>query len=102
MPKIEKTRLEYQNAAASQYASSIAFQEKEPMVAAARMALWNNANGSAKEHILSNSERANAQMDKCDLQRWKRTAIPRAFGSASDPDDGLLWGGSQVMRCTLR
>lgn len=39
MPKIEKTRLEYQKADASQYASSIALQEKEPMVAAARMAL---------------------------------------------------------------
>ena len=39
MPRIDRRRLEYQNAEASQYASVTAFQEKEPMVAAARMAL---------------------------------------------------------------
>lgn len=39
MPRMERMRLEYQNAEASQYASTIALQEKEPMVAAARMAL---------------------------------------------------------------
>lgn len=38
-PSIESIRLEYQKAEASQYASSTALQEKEPMVAAARMAL---------------------------------------------------------------
>ena len=38
---MEKMRLEYQKAEASQYASWMALQEKEPMVAAARMALWN-------------------------------------------------------------
>lgn len=40
MPRIDRIRLEYQNAEASQYASTMALQEKEPMVAAARMALW--------------------------------------------------------------
>ena len=39
IPRMERIRLEYQNAEASQYASTIALQENEPMVAAARIAL---------------------------------------------------------------
>ena len=38
IPIIEKTRLEYQKADASQYASAIGLQEKDPNVAAARIA----------------------------------------------------------------
>lgn len=48
-PRIERMRLEYQNAEASQHASAIALQEKEPMVAAARMALWDNDYVSIEE-----------------------------------------------------
>lgn len=43
IPRIERTRLEYQNADASQYASATAFQEKEPIAAAARIALYNES-----------------------------------------------------------
>lgn len=39
MARTERTRLEYQNADASQYASPTAFHENEPMVAAAKIAL---------------------------------------------------------------
>ena len=102
MPRIEKIRLEYQKAEASQYASPIAFQEKEPMVAAAKMALLTNDNVSTKKMFYSDFKMANAQMDKGDLQQWKRIVIPQACGSTSDPDDKRLYQFFQAVRCKLR
>ena len=62
-------RLEYQNAEASQYASPIALHEKEPMVAAAKMALWDTVNASVKGWNLPDYETMSTQVNISDLHQ---------------------------------
>lgn len=94
-------RLEYQNAEASQYASTIALQENEPMVAAARMAHWDNDSVSIREKIQARQQSV-SQKETGDLHQWRQNAIQRACGSASGPDDKILCDICQVLMYTLR
>lgn len=50
MPKIDRTRLPYQNVAASQKVSLMFFEEKEPITAAAKTVHWPRGVSEGTQH----------------------------------------------------
>ena len=78
---METTRLEYQSAEANQYASRIAFQENEPITAAAKIAHC-KGNQSNQEEVSRSEGRCSCQKDPTNSNRDKVQFYELAFPPA--------------------